>query len=316
MSRELLLTAVGAGLGGTEPWVTDRLAAIAFEEEIAAGEPIFAAGDPPDHFYVVRQGRLEVVRGGRRSEVIEAPGAFGMLDALAERPRRTSAYARTRVELLRIRMDAWIELLEDSFELARTLVRRLANSVAILEEGSWSRGRRAQSGAPPVVESERLDIVERVAILMQTPLLRGAGVQPLSDLATASEEVWFGAGDRLFARGAAPAKVIVLIDGEVEASREAPNVIWRGTTGQIVCGVAPFSERSGAWEAHALRRSRALVLSIDDWFDVMEENFEMVRATLAALATEHERLVGALGSPDASPLQTLEPSQPIAAEGS
>jgi hypothetical protein len=37
-----------------------------------------------------------------------------------------------------------------------------------------------------------------------------------------------------------------------------------------------------------------LTFAIDDWLDVMEENFEMVRATLPALAVEHEPGRGAV----------------------
>ena len=297
ISRELFLTAVGASLGGVEPWVTDRLAAILEEEEVGADDCIYAVGDSPDHFYFVRQGRIELVREGAAVEVIDGPGAFGMLDALIERPRAHSAYARVPLQLLKIRVDAWLELLEDSFELARMSVLALVRSVAALEERLWTSGRELASRRPPPVlaaTGARLDIVERLAILMLTPPLRGAGVQPLSDLATVSEELTFGAGERLLERGVPRDCVFVLIDGEVEASRENPRVSWRGGPGQIVCGTVSFGEKSSEWEARAVTPVRALAFRIDDWLDVMEENFEMARATLAALATEHERLVGEL----------------------
>ena len=186
------MTAVGASLGGVEPWVTDRLAAILEEEEVAAGDCIYAAGDSPDHFYFVRQGRIELVREGAAWRSSLGPRAFGMLDALIERPRVAFCLCPVPLELLKIRVDAWLELLEDSFELARMSVLALVRSVAALEERLWTSGRElASRGPPPVLAATgaRLDIVERLAILMLTPPLRGAGVQPLSDLATVSEEL-------------------------------------------------------------------------------------------------------------------------------
>ena len=296
ISRELFLTAVGAHLGALEPWVMDRLTGMLEEEELAPGERVYAAGDPPDHFYVARQGRIELTRAGKPAETLEGPGAFGMLDALAERPRSHSAYARTPLQLVRMRIDAWLELLEDSFDLARMSLLGLTRAVGALEERVWASGRPLPRPAPPILEARggELDVVERLAVLMHTPPLRGAGVQPLSDLAMACDEVTFAPGEHLFERGVPASRVFVLVDGSVEASRESPHVVWRGGCGQIVCGAASFGEHGADWEARAVARTRALVFGIDDWFDVMEENFEMVRATLAGLAIEHERLVEAL----------------------
>jgi CRP-like cAMP-binding protein len=219
-----------------------------------------------------------------------------MLDVLIDRPRILSAYARTPLQILKIRVDPWFELLEDSFELARTSVLGLARAVAALEERLWATGRTLSEPTPLVLGATGapLDIVERLAVLMHMPPLRSAGVQPVSDLAAASEEVVFSTGERLFERGVARERIFVLIDGRVEASRESPRVSWRGGPGQMVCGTVSFAEAGSHWEARAVTRTRALAFGIDDWFDVMEENFEMVRATLAALAVERERLVGAL----------------------
>jgi CRP-like cAMP-binding protein len=293
VSRELFVSAVVGSLRGMEPWVTDRLAAILEEEDVAAGDRIYAPGDAPDHFYFVRQGRIEIVDDGRVTDTIVGPRAFGMLDALVERPRVRAAYARTPAQLSKIRVDAWLELLEDSFELARASVLALVRAVSALEERLWASNRGRSPVLPPVFEvaSAPLDIVERVAVLMRTAPLRGAGVQPLSDLATASEEVTFEAGESVLQRGVPQGRVFVLIDGEVKATRENPAVSWQGGSGRIVCGTAAFGEKGAEWEARAVTRTRALAFGVDDWFDVMEENFEMVRATLAALATAQERLV-------------------------
>jgi len=296
ISHELFLASVGDNLGVVEPWVMNRLSSILEEEDVAAGDCIYAAGDPPDHFYFARQGRVDLVREGRPVEVFEGPGAFGMFDAILERPHSQSAYARSPLELLRVGVDAWLELLEDSFELARMAVLRGARNVAALEERLWANGRQLPPPGPRVLGTTgaRLDVVERLAVLMQTPPLRGAGAQPVSDLALLCEEVSFAAGERLFERGVAPESVFVIVDGRVDASRDNPRVAWRGGPGQVVCGVVSFAEQGTEWEAHAVTKTRTLAFGIDDWFDVMEENFEMVRATLASLATEHERLSGEL----------------------
>jgi len=294
LSRELFLADVIGNLGTLEPWVTDRLIAILEEEEAAAGESLFATGDPADHVYFVKQGTVELVRYGRTIEVVEGPRTLGMSDVLIERPRRFSARPRTPVEILKIRTEAWIDLLEDSFPLARSAVLGLARAVASLETRLWADGRFPLSVPLPAAEpaGNPLDLVERLALLMETPLLRRAGVQPLSDLASACEEVSFTADDLLFERGVPRERIFVLVEGRVEASRENPRASWRGGPGQVVCGTTSFADTDSEWQARAASQGRALAFGVDDWFDVMEENFEMVRTTLAELALQRERLAG------------------------
>lgn len=274
--------------------MTDRLTSILEEEECGPGERIYSEGEPPDHFYMLRQGRLELVKADRPVEVVEAPRAFGLIDALVERPRTTSAVAASAVQLLRIRSDAWFELLEDSFELARTSVLALARATGALEERAWARGTPTSAPSRPTLDgsSGPLDIVQRAALLMQTPVLRGVGVQPVSDLAAAAEEVQFSAGEHLFERGACD-RIFVIVDGRVEADRIDPRVTWVGGPGQIVCEAVCFGAVSSSWEARATTRTRTLSFGIDDWFDVLQENFEMVRATLATFAREREHLLAA-----------------------
>lgn len=274
--------------------MTDRLTAMLEEEECAPGESIYAEGEPADHFYVLRQGRLEFTRSDRPVEVVEAPQAFGLIDSLVERPRNTTAIAASPVQLLRIRSDAWFELLEDSFELARTSVVALARATASLEERSWARGVAGSPRPPPGELDGRgpLDIVQRAALLMHTQAFQAVGVQPVSDLAAAAEEVRFAAGEHVFERGAND-RIFVIVDGYVEAERSDPRITWHGGPGQIVCDSVCFGARASTWQARATTPTRALSLGVDDWFDVLQENFEMVRATLATFARERERLLAA-----------------------
>jgi len=292
ISRELFLSAIGPSFGSLEPWVVDRLTSILDEEQFSPGDRIYAAGDPPDDFYFAREGRVEIRRPGEPPKIVETPRAFGMLDVLVERPRSHSAYAAGPLQLMRVRADAWFELLEDSFELARMLLLALTRAAAAHEERLWAMGRTLPDPAPPALETTgaALDIVARVLVLMQAAPLRGAGVQPLTDLAMASEEVDFAPGQRIVTRGVTPDRVLVLMEGEAEASRESPAVSWRGGPGRAVAGLSAFCGRPSAWEARAVVPTRALAFRLDDWFDVMEENFEMVRAALGSLAAEYERL--------------------------
>jgi CRP-like cAMP-binding protein len=57
-----------------------------------------------------------------------------------------------------------------------------------------------------------------------------------------------------------------------------------------VCDVAWLADGVPAWRARAATPVRALAFRVEDWFDLLEEHFEMVRATLRALARQREQL--------------------------
>ena len=123
-------------------------------------------------------------------------------------------------------------------------------------------------------------------------------MQPLSDLASVSEEAAFAAGAVVFAAGSRRDRIHLVVSGEIEARRDRSAVTWRGGPGQIVCDVASFSEPEHGWEARAATSARTLSFRYEDWLDLMEEHFEMVRSTLGGLALQCEALADrAAGAP-------------------
>jgi CRP-like cAMP-binding protein len=292
VSRELFLAAVAGTLGHVEPWVMDRIAAMVDEEHLATGECLFRAGSSPDHFYFLREGGLRYVREGKPPETVTGPAPVGLLDALAERPRRHAAYALMPVDLVRVPLEGWLELLEDNFELARLSMLRIARDLADLEERVWARGRVVPRPAAFEVNARgrELDAVERMALLMKTLPVRGAWAQPISDLAQLCTEISRREGASLLDPASARGRILVIVEGRVHAWKGEPRVTWRGGPGEIVAGTAAFADRAAEWTAVAATNVRLLTLALDDWFDILEENFELVRGLLAGLAVKHDGL--------------------------
>lgn len=291
VERELFLAAFGPNARPAETWVADRLAVLLEEQQSRPGEALYFAGDRPDHYYFLRKGQVQFDREGATARVRGGPSVFGISDALLGRPRVSSAKAITEIEAMRVRCVDWIELLEDSFPLARATVLAATRSVAELEQRSWLANPRAPASGSASWSDSSFGVIERLSVLAGTPLLRSAGVQTLSDLAAVSEVVPFGRDQLLVERGRATDLVHLLLDGEVEAVRETPTVRWRGGPGDIVCGTAAFSDAALVWQARSTEAGHALVFRIADWLDLMEEHFDMVRATLGALALEEEALI-------------------------
>jgi len=103
---------------GVEMAVLRWLAAEFVSERVRPGEEVFREGDPPDSFYVVVAGTLEVLQddlwGGVpiKQGVVEEGDFFGDAGLLEDRPRAVTVRARGEGLLLRLDRDRFLDLLE------------------------------------------------------------------------------------------------------------------------------------------------------------------------------------------------------------
>ena len=64
-----------------------------------AGETIFASGEPANCMYVVKAGKVDIVKAGKVVETIGPDGFFGELALVDAAARSASAHAQTDCEL-------------------------------------------------------------------------------------------------------------------------------------------------------------------------------------------------------------------------
>jgi CRP-like cAMP-binding protein len=77
------------------------------ETAVPAGATIFERGDDGDRFYIVRDGRLEVLLEG--DEKVEGPGGyFGEIALIRDVPRTATVRARTDARLWALERDDFI----------------------------------------------------------------------------------------------------------------------------------------------------------------------------------------------------------------
>jgi CRP-like cAMP-binding protein/RsiW-degrading membrane proteinase PrsW (M82 family) len=77
-----------------------RLAGQLQVRRVAKGETIIHEGETGDFFYLVREGRVEVLKGGRRVQVLASGDIFGEVALLAAVRRTATVRALTETELL------------------------------------------------------------------------------------------------------------------------------------------------------------------------------------------------------------------------
>ncbi|MGD0526588.1 MAG: cyclic nucleotide-binding domain-containing protein [Polyangiaceae bacterium] len=301
IGREIFLAALGMPLDTVEPWVLARLTTILEEREVLAGQTLFSAGSTSEFIYFMREGRVRYTRAGGPSWTFQGRWVLGGFEALGERPSTHTATALTTFRAMRVPITAWVEMLEDSFPIARSAVTNASRAVARLEELVPSAAPASAQDAPVlgVAPPGPLSLTERLALLFDVRMLRGVGVQALADLAGVSEQVSVASGDVLVARGRGCDRLLRIVDGEVVAERSDPSVARRYGPGDLVCGAAVLGGVVDAWEARAVTPTRCIAVPLESLFDLMEEHFELVRSTLFALGVRRglllDYLAGASG---------------------
>lgn len=225
---------------------------------------------------------------------LDAQSALGLLDILADRPRTTTATAVTSVRAMRVAGDDYLDLLGEHFDLVVTKVLGIADHV---HEISLSLA--PDGGFPPIVLSplpapaapRPMDLVQKLGVLRASSLFRRANVQSLVRLCALAREVPVEAGGTLFGRGAAVGKFFLVASGVVEAERQGPAIVARFGRGDLVCGHGALGKADNVYSARACSPVLALSFVEEDFFDVMEEHFELTRSVLAGMAAEYERLL-------------------------
>ena len=294
LTRELFFVAATLGSGdGLPAWVVDRVTSLFDEMGVVEGQVIFAAGDPADYIYFMANGRVSLTKEGAAPWQYEGRWALGMFEVILDRPRARTATALSSFRMMRLRADAWLDILEDSFLLGRASLERSARTVAVLAEELSQRGLVPATMVASFMPLPRgkLNLIERLAVLYELVHLRGSGVQTLAELAAVVEEFTFDPGDTIMEAGVPKDKTFVVLSGEVDASRADPAITRTFGPGTVLLGAAAFGDGPLPWEAHARTATRGLAIRHDDWLNLLEEHFDMLRSALGAMAMQRDRMV-------------------------
>ncbi len=292
IGREIFLAALGLPLDTVDAWVIDRLTSILEELDLQAGERLYSTGEAIEFMYFMQDGAVRFRRDDGLSWTLRGRWVIGGFEALGDRPATRTATAITDFRGMRVPAVAWAELLEDSFQLARSAVVNASRALTRLEErvptgAPMSRRETALMPIPPGT----LSLVERLALLLDIRMLRSAGVQALADLAAVSQQISFSAGDAIVERGHAHEQLARIVDGEVLAELESPAMVRHYGPGDMVCSAAILGGVADGWQARATTPTRVLSFPLEALFDLMEEHFDLVRSMLGALGARRELLL-------------------------
>jgi len=258
--------------------------------DLAEGEYAFRAGEAPDHFLFLVEGRVALEADGAPSLEFSGFAAMGVIDAVLDRPRLRACRALEASKALVIRSADWFDLLEDNAEVARAAIKNFATRLHGLWQKLAPRVRR-HSDPPRDVVPSALSTYDKILALRQASFLRRAGMQAIASLAAVSETEALQTGQALFEIGNAEDDFFVVTAGLIELSDSA-GFHFTHDAGDVVGGPAAFC--NGLSNYAAVARAPATVLRIpqQEFYDQAEEHGRLLRGALAFLSLELEGLQG------------------------
>jgi CRP/FNR family transcriptional regulator, cyclic AMP receptor protein len=119
----------------------EQLAAHAFVRRLARGQILFTEGEPTQHLFVVRSGRLRVVVSSARGEelvlaVLNAGDALGEISVLDGQPRSAGVEALEATELLAVPAGDVRQILVENPAALMAVAVQLAGSVRRLTDSA------------------------------------------------------------------------------------------------------------------------------------------------------------------------------------
>jgi CRP-like cAMP-binding protein len=277
--RLILLKALSS-FGDVPAPALAALAGQATERHLAAGATLVDIYHRWDAVHILVEGAVTVSESGRPPSTVGPREAIGLLEVLASVKGGVQARATVETVTLEIGATTLFSILEDHRQMTFGMVQELARSlVASAVEGTIWSGQPVQE-----IDPGRIDLVDRIRLLKRTDLFARTRVFSLGEIASHFDERRLDVGTVLWREGDPASWLMVLLDGEVEASS-------RGGLGQSYGpGTAPgaldaIAGTPRSYAAKAVTPVTALRLSADRLFDALEDDFSMAEDLLAALAT-------------------------------
>jgi len=256
--------------------------------DLAAGEFVFKAGDAPDRFLFLTEGRVALEAEGHRSLEFSGFSVVGVVDAVLDRPRKRGCRALVASKGLVIRSADWFDLLEDNAEIARAAVKNFATNLhGLWRELSPRLSRRSEP--PPGIVPSALETYDKILALRQASFVRKAGMQAIASLAALAETEVLKVGEILFEQGNDGEDFFVVAAGLIELSHGS-GLRFMHDAGDVVGGPAPFCNALSSYAAVAKAPSIVLRIPQQEFYDLAEEHGRLVRGALSFLASELETL--------------------------
>jgi CRP-like cAMP-binding protein len=284
VERELFLRSMALGRPPSRDNVQlgDNMAEVFFE----AGSVIYEAGSAADDIYFIVRGTVQLSRDGLDPRQLGPRSVVGILNAIQEIPHDRTAVAFSDVEAMVLRNDDRLDMMEDDFEYTRGVILFTAANLQELTLELPNGGFQEPADPGPAPEADPLPLIERVLTLRDVAAFQAASIETLVSLAKVADEIRVAAGSDLFRAGEISGAFFVVARGMLELERHNPPGRARFGPASIAGGIPALGDVERIYTARALHDCVLLRFREADFFDVMEDHFELARSVLAYIASQ------------------------------
>ena len=158
-----------------------RLAQLMREEYISEGTVLSREGEPPSIIHLLVDGTVDNLRGGRIVYTQEAPATTGISALLGGRVASLEVVAQTGLTTLVVDGNAFLDLIEDHFDVFLHFRSLYAKRVAVLQKDTKVfHTERTGFGALDLPEPKGM--VERLLILRKSAVFADVSVNALAQM--------------------------------------------------------------------------------------------------------------------------------------
>jgi CRP-like cAMP-binding protein len=259
------------------------MAAVCRERFFPAGATMLVPNTPVVAFYLVVEGKVEVIRQGATSQTLGARSAVGGLAALTRDPKGTHAVVVEDTLALEIDIDDMQDVYDDHFNILLGVLVALARTTRELQ---MQRGGAAQAARQYYegVDTERpLGLVEKMFFMRRTATFSGTNVEALADLAASTTEKRVKAGHVLWELDERAAGSALVVSGEVKCTPATGEPFAMGV-GYVVGGLDSLASKPRWYRAEAATDVTYLEMRLTDLFDVLEDHVDVAMEFMRGLA--------------------------------
>lgn len=287
---------VRALFGDIDGAIADEIASRMREVDFERGQLVYRRGEASTYLYFVEEGNVTLEAPSAVPWTMGPTDGFGFQDAMQDRPHARDARAATDARILVFSVEDWLDIIEDHGELGRGALLRHAESVRnMIAELAPDGGFPAPPENPPPPDPTRMpDLIERMLTLSETPVFERGGIQSLATMARVARSVRAAAGESILAEGKALNRVYVVASGLVELRRAEPELVGRFGPSSLVGGLSLFGLPTADLAIRAVSDSLVFHISQDDWFEIMDDHFDLARSVFLHMGSERQLFMGLL----------------------
>lgn len=267
-----------------EPLEAEGLLALAESSRFArfeGGQFIAREGEPIHEVFIVLEGRVEV-RTGKRLMTDDAR-TVGFVSVVGNDPYGMSAYAHTDVLALSLPRDVFLDVFESDSSLLRAGILNAARTS--LEARRQLPPLLPEPEHVPELPDRPMTFVEKMLSTRELPLLKGASVEAVADLAAASREVYLQSGDCLFKVGDSAEFSFRVLVGRLRCTTATGES--RDVGPEIVLGALDVaSQLPRSYTAQALTPVTGFEIRSDDFFAMIERHPDVGMNLLGLLSRQ------------------------------